>query len=512
MKSKIIYNTLLALTVVILVLPAAQQHTKWFKLKPLHGVTVATVRPKLSVKSFMTGEYQRQEEQYLAENIGFRELLVRCYNQVSWSLFRLPQNKRVFVGRDRWLFSDILTRHYDGQLVYDYGGSSDEVVRQMRASAVLLCQLQEVLKEQGVSFFVCLSPTKDRVCEAYMDKRERVYDRPSGVVAIDFFPPLFDSLGINYLNLSSYYMKIKDTVSYPLYLKSSFHWSQQSACYVADTLVRYMEALSGLNMHNLKYGEPYLAKTRYPDADLEELMNLLWPVGSNKNYYVDVAIDDDTTAVRPRWLVVGDSYYWPWQYGLPLEQMFDSHHYWYYGNTVYNDPLHSNVNEVDMIRELLSTDVVMLLYSPSNLYNLNRGFLTKALLAFYYEEGVVDAKIEKIKQDIKSSPEWYATIEQEALASGHDVEVVLEEKAQYVLMSNPNQFFKEFNELEAPSCRSSHVAKVQSSLRDSVSIEYRRQIYNNQEWLDAIREKARDKDISLDEAIDRDIDWMLQIQ
>ena len=98
MKSKIIYNTLLALTVVILVLPAVQQHTKWFKLKPLHGVTVATVRPKLSVKSFMTGEYQRQEEQYLAENIGFRELLVRCYNQVSWSLFRLPQNKRVFVG------------------------------------------------------------------------------------------------------------------------------------------------------------------------------------------------------------------------------------------------------------------------------------------------------------------------------------------------------------------------------------------------------------------------------
>ena len=243
-------------------------------------------------------------------------------------------------------------------------------------------------------------------------------------------------------------------------------------------------------------------------SETRELTCINCPLGCA----LTVTIDDDTTAVRPRWLVVGDSYYWPWQYGLPLEQMFDSHHYWYYGNTVYNDPLHSNVNEVDMIRELLSTDVVMLLYSPSNLYNLNRDFLTKALLAFYYEEGVVDAKIETIKQEIKSSPEWYATIEQEALACGNDVEVVLEEKAQYVLMSIPGQYFKEFNKLEAPSCRSSHVAKVQSSLRDSVHIEYRRQIYNNQEWLDDIREKARDKGISLDEAIDRDIDWMLQIQ
>lgn len=510
MKSKVLYNTLLALTVVILVLPAVQQHTKWFKLKPLHGVTVATAQPELSVNSFMSGEYQQQEEQYLAENLGFRELLVRCYNQFSWSLFRLPQNKRVFVGSDRWLFSDILTRHHDGQLVYDYGENNEEVVRRMRASAVMLYQLQEVLREQGVSFFVCLPPSKDRICEAYMDKRERVYDRPSGVVAIDFFPPLFDSLGINYLDLSAYYMKIKDTVSYPLYLKSSFHWSQQSACYVADTLVRYMEALSGFNMHNLNYSEPYLAKTRYPDADLEELMNLLWPVGSNENYYVDVTVDDDTAAVRPKWLVVGDSYYWLWQYGLPLDQMFDSHHYWYYNNTVFNDSLHSNVDEVDMIRELLTTDVVMLLYSPSNLFDLNRGFLTNALLAFYYEQGVVDAKVEQIKREIRNSPEWFASIEKQALAEGKDVGSVLEGNARYMLRNNPSHYFDELKEAKVPACRSSRVSKVQSDLQDSIRQARCMQIYGNREWLDAIREKAKNKGIPLDIAIEQDVDWMLR--
>lgn len=510
MKNKGLYSVLLALTVVILVFPVVQQHTRWFRLKPLHGVTVATAQPELSVSSFMSGEYQRQEEQYLAENLGFRELLVRCYNQFSWSLFGLPQNKRVVMGSDRWLFSDILTRHHDGQLVYDYGNSNEEVVRRMKASAIMLYQLQEVLREQGVSFFVCLPPSKDRVCEAYMDKRERRYDRPSGVVAIDFFPPLFDSLGINCLDFSAYYMQIKDTVSYPLYLKSSFHWSQQSACYAADTLVRYMEALSGLNMHNLNYSEPYLAETRQPDADLEELMNLLWPIGNNENYYVDVTVDDDTTAVRPRWLVVGDSYYWLWQYGLPLDQMFDTHHYWYYNNTVFNDSLHSHVDEVDILRELLTTDVVMLLYSPSNLYDLNRGFLTNALLAFYYEQGVVDAKVEQIKQEIRNSPKWLASIEQQALAEGKDVESALEGNARYMLRNSPSLYFDELKEAKVPACRSSRVSKVQSDLQDSIRQARCMQIYGNREWLDAIREKAKNKGIPLDIAIEQDVDWMLR--
>ena len=507
MKRKGIHVALFVLVVLLLAFPAVQQHTRWFQLKPLHGVTIATERPKLSYKSFMSGVFQRQEDQYLSENVGFRELFVRCYNQLSWSMFRQPQNKSIRVGKEKWLFDDAMIRNHDGQLVYDYGEQNDEVVRRMRASALMLHQLQEVLKEQGVAFFVCLPPCKDRVCEEYLDGNERKYSRPRGVRAMDFFPPLFDSLGINCLNLSDYYMQIKDTVSYPLYLKSSFHWSLQSACYTADTLVRYMEALSGLNMHNLSYSAPYRDKTRNPD--LEELMNLLWPIETDENYYVDVTVDDDSLAVKPRWLVVGDSYYWEWQYSLPLDKMFDAHHYWYYNNTIFDDSLHSNVKEVDLLRELLSTDVVMLLYSSNNLYDLNRNFLTNALFAFCFEKDEVDSKVEKIKQDIRNTPEWYADIERKAQAKGQEVEQALEENARYMLMGTPALYFDELDSAEPPTSRNSRIARIRAELQDPVREDYRQQIYRNQEWLNSIREKAVNAGISLDEAIERDIDWML---
>lgn len=496
------------MTTILLAFPAIQQYTQWFSIKPLHGVTVAIARPDLRLKTFMSGEFQRQEDLYLSENIGFRELFVRCYNQLSWSLFRQPQNKSIHVGKDLWLFDDAMVRNHDHQLVYDYGASNEEVVRRMEASAVMLYQLQEVLKEQGIAFFVCLPPCKDRICEEYLDPKERKYDRPSGVLALDFFPPLFDSLGINCLNLSDYYLQIKDTVSYPLYLKTSFHWSLQSACYTADTLVHYMEALSGINMHDLSFSLPYRDKTRNPDADLEELMNLQWPIETDENYYVDVAIDDDTTATRPRWLVVGDSYYWEWQYSLPLDQMFDTHHFWYYGNSIFDDPEHSNVKEVDLLRELLSTDVVMLLYSANNLYDLNRNFLTNALFAFYFDKEAVDAKVEKIMQDIRNTPEWYASIEQKAQTSGQKVEQTLEEDARYMLMGTPALYFDELKETKVPTSRSSRIAKVSADLQDSLREDYRRQIFSNEEWLNSIREKAVNGGVTLDEAIERDIDWM----
>lgn len=510
MKQKVSYTVLFVLSVVLLAFPAVQQYAKLFDFKPLNGVTEKVEQPQLNFKNWMTGTFQKQEERYLSENIGFREMFVRCYNQMSWSLFRKAQNKSIYVGKERWLFDEAMIKNHDHQLVYDYGEHNEEVVSRMRASAIMLYQLQEVLKEQGVSFFVCLPPCKDQVCEEYLLEKKREYNRPSGVQAMDFFTPLFDSLGINYLNLAKYYMQIKDTVSYPLYLKSSFHWSIQSACYAADTLVRYMEALSGLNMYNLSFSVPYLSKTRNPDADLENLMNLMWPIETDENYYVDVMIDDDTTAMKPKWLVVGDSYYWEWQYSLPLDQMFDTHHFWYYNNTVFDDPLHSNVKEVDLLRELLSKDVVMLLYSANNLYDLNRNFLTNVLCAFYFEEGIVENKIEKIKEDIRNTPEWYGSIEQNAIANGQDVEQSIEDNARYLLMSQPGLCFDEFKDAKVPECRNSRIDKVLMEVNNPERERIRRQMLENQEWLNAIREKAALSNITIDEAINKDIDWVLR--
>ena len=172
--------------------------------------------------------------------------------------------------------------------------------------------------------------------------------------------------------------------------------------------------------------------------------------------------------------------------------------------------MHNKVGEVDILRELLSTDIVMLIYSPCNLYDLNRQFLTNALFNFYFEDGVIDRKIEKIKQDIRNTPDWYASIEQKALANGQEVDAALEDNAKYMLYGTPGNYFDEFKQAQKPTCRNSRIAKVLKEVTDPQREMYRTQIYNNQEWLNSIKGKAEAANLSLEEAIERDIDWLLK--
>ena len=487
-KHKGLYIVLCVLTVILLAFPAVQQHAQLFKFKPLAGAVVATEPPQLNVKSFMDGSFQQQEDQYLSEHIGFREPFVRCYNQLCWSLFRKVQNETIFVNDDNWLFNDFTVKHYYGQSVYDFVDSNEAAVQKMNHDAFMLYQLQTLLEEYGVPFFVCLAPGKDVVFGEQVPE-VKGFKRPPGILAIDYYPPLFDSLGINYINFSDYYLDIKDTSPYPLYLKSSSHWSNEAAVYAADTLFRYMENLCGFNMHNLSFGERYLDKTHFLDSDLEDIMNLIWPIESGKNYYTRVTIDNDSMAIKPRLLTIGDSYFKGFYYNLSLDQLFESYHFWYYNNTVLYDPLHDNVRQADVLREVLSSDVVMVMYSPCNLFDLNRQFLTNALLSFYYDDQVVKAQLASIRQN---NPE------------------LKEDDARYLLYSFPGYYFEVFNDAQVAPYRNSRVSTVLSQINDPERERFRREMLSNTEWLNSIKEKAQKSNITIDEAMERDIDWIFR--
>lgn len=423
MNKRKVYTALFVLTMVVLFLPMLQQRFNWFKFRPLAGVTEQATTP-----------WDR-----LAENVGFKEAFVRSYNQLMWSLFSESQNKNLSVGKEGWLFNNYVMDHYTGRAAMLFGGN-DSIVRRMNEDVLKLLQLQDILKEQGVVFFVCIPPSKDMVCEQYLPNI-----RPSRIVEhtrpIDYYPPLFDSLGINYIDFSELYMQMKDSVSYPLYYKKSSHWTNLSATYMADTLIRYMEALSGLNMHNVAFGKPYVSWAREPDNDLEWVLNLSKPLNNDTYYYTKVVPDNDSTAVMPHWLVMGDSYFRGWQYNLPWDQLFASHHYWRYNTTVYDDPLHDNTAQVDLLRELLSRDFVTVMFTPCNLYDLNRGFLDKSLAVLNdrvrvakVHDQMKDLERERYRQGVMMNPEWQQSLKERAAKSGITVEEAIEQDIDWLIM------------------------------------------------------------------------------
>ena len=78
-----------------------------------------------------------------------------------------------------------------------------------------------------------------------------------------------------------------------------------------------------------------------------------------------------------------------------------------------------------------------------------------------------------------------------------------------MLTNTPSSCFRELGEAKLPSGRSPRLDKVRSDLQDSLRVAYRNQVFKNQEWLNSLRGKADERGVSLDRAIEMDIDWLI---
>lgn len=451
------------LLALLLLLPVAQTHFELFEMKPLAGVQNETgdtiKKPELTWASYKNSSYQKQMDKYLMETVGFREFFIRYYNQYLWSLFCKTYNENVVVGKNRWLYETVNIRDHYQSLIHDINFSDERMRKTFDNDAARLYKIQEILKEYGVTFFVSLEPGKDYIFLEYLPENKNFF-KPNGVHAYDYYKDKFAEIGNNFIDFNALFMQWRDTKDFPVYYKTCTHWSNISATYAADTLLRYMESRSGLNIPNIAIGEPYYDTPREPDCDLEDLLNLLIPHQAEKYMYADVSVIPDTAAMKPKLIVIGDSFFWNMTYVLPLKEIFKYNHYWYYNSTIYFDSKHKNTSEIDIVKELLDSDIVMLAYTTTQIYSIDRGFIPNALLHLCFDDDEIRSKVEGIKNNIKNSEEWSKSIAKKAKEQGRSFDEMVEIDARWLVDNNPEEYFDELKGDGVPTKRSSHLLEL----------------------------------------------------
>ena len=109
---------LYGLLAILLFLPMIQRKTGFVETRALKGVFEPTPKPELTFGNCKSGSYQTQIEKYLSENFGFREPLIRFYNQYAYSFFNTTHCHFITPGKNGYLFYD--------QAVNDYFGTQSE--------------------------------------------------------------------------------------------------------------------------------------------------------------------------------------------------------------------------------------------------------------------------------------------------------------------------------------------------------------------------------------------------
>ena len=499
-------------TIVLLTLVMVQTLTSFINLRSLKGAMVKAEMPKLTYRSYVDGSFQRGFEAYGQDNFGFREWLIRLYNQYLWSCYKKTSNNYILFGVDNWLYeSDFVEDHYQS-MMYKYTDDPEVMRNTFETEALRLWKVQELLKEYDIHIFVNMIPGKDVIYPENLPENTN-YFMPNGIHAYDFYKKRFDELGINYIDNVTIFENIKDSVDYQLFTKTGTHWSNIASVHVFDSIIKYMEFIGDKNLNNIEIGPAYIDKTREPDDDLEQLLNLSFRIKSKPNLYADVKVIDDTTAIKPYLTTIGDSYYWNFIYNIPLNDIFTKAPYWYYNSTIYCDELNHSTLDIDFDQELMRTDFIMLNYCTVQIYKLGNNFISKALTHLCYDKRQIDAVADRIIESIKSNQEWYANIVEKAKNNNVSVERELYENAIYVINLEPEKYFPELKGNNLPVSRNKDLMAFRKNLKnDGTTDELQNMInyiYSDEEWLNKLKEKAQKNSITLDEQVELDARWML---
>lgn len=395
-------------TMTLFLLTILQGATHFIKVKPLRGAYVSAEKPQFTFPTFVVGDWQQQVDRYIKDHHGFREPAIRLYNQYLWTAYRRSTNPgSVVIGKDNYLFEPwFVDEYYTGCFSHFYPDSlaipdyEKGYVFYNRMSR--LAKLQAILEEQGVHLFLALLPGKERIYPQYLPDRgaEAQGDRLCGHHrAYDFYRN--SHYGFRCVDICHCFDSLRGNTPYLLFTKTGTHWSSIASTYAFDSIMRYMQTFGPI-IRPVTLGKPYYARTREPDADLDELLNKTFHIPTQRNQYVDVALGDPAPERNPSLVVIGDSFFWNILYNFPIQELFSDFRYWYYFSTIYYDPDHDNVADIDLVDELLRTDYVMLSYCTVQLYNCGNGFINRALLELCYDPEEIQAVRDSLAADTTS--------------------------------------------------------------------------------------------------------------
>ena len=468
------------LILLVVSLPLIQMGLHPVKEKPLHGAFTLAEKPVFSKENWESGEYQEQVEKYLKDHAGFRNFLVRLYNQVDYSFFRKANAEGATIGKNRQLFEYDYIRSW---LAIDNPGESFISKKLNRAKYV-----QEYLKrEKGIDLVIVFEPGKASFYPEHIPEKFRA--QKHGPSTYEAYIQKAREIDLDYIDLQAYFMQLKPGSEYPLFPRYGTHWSVFGMKFAADSLLSFIEHRRGIDLARVFNDTTEVStRPRDTDNDVAKTMNLLFEPAGEKLAYPVLSFDSTSQADKPMVLVVADSYYWNIFNTRIPRYLFANEAFWYFNELVYPDnyisPVHTR--DLNLKSEVEKQDVIFLMVTERFIHKFDWIFIDQ-LYRLYTPEWLYDPVYDNINRIMMHAP-WYDELIEKANLKGITLEEELIIEAKYLI-------YKE------------DTAEFMIRYGDNY---YKNSIAGFPDWMDAIREKARTRGISEQEMLELDALYMFQ--
>lgn len=468
-----IKTILFVLTMILLFVFLVQKQNGFFKFEPLNGVSEPTKEPHFTWDSYRTAKYQSQLESYLGEHYGFREPLIRFYNQFLYDFFRKTYSEEVVIGKDYWSYFVQHVNEYYGTEMYRWYDSNEDACASFDREARLMWKLRGVLQDYGIEFLVFMAPDKGFLYPEHLPDRER---DTTTVNAREYYSAKFDEYGFPYIEMTKWFIELKeaDTLPYSLMPQAGAHWCFSSVL-AADSLFHFMGDLNGQRLPELRIGPLHESSgiILQGDSDLEEILNLMRPLPHHYDrlYEGEVTVVKDSATICPWVLFVGNSFLWRMHTFIPFEDMFQNSEYWFYNSKAHfgkNYGEKAKVGDLDILQKVLDNDYVVWFTDGNQMYKVSYGFAEAALISLCVDEDRVHQCRMKLMDSLSHDPKAVAKTEIDSVANRHSELWV---KADLLMKKDPEKYFPELAGDSIPTARNPRIPEalvIRDIKRDSI--------------------------------------------
>ena len=392
MKKKITYSTILfSIIMVLFFLPMIQEHCKLFDFKPLVGEVIKEKNkfPTFSIENYRSGLWQKNLEKYISENYGFREPMIRFYSQYLYDFYKQTPVDFVSFGKGKWMFYKHTVDDYYGKEMYRWQKDNQTAITSFNNEINLTNKFRNILKQYDIDFLWVIVPDKPIIYSEYLP--DDTFDTTS-INGRKFFTEKFDSIKLDYIDLNPYYLRIKDTSSYPLFPPTGHHWNF-SAIYGTDSILRYMEKQKNIHLPRISYSNFHRSCkfSEERDRDIENALNLVRDInlkGVYTSQEADVTFHRDSLVSTPNALFVGNSFVWQILDYVPSREVFSDFTFLYYNREAYvgHNKTFKPISEINYAEKILSADYVVWVSNAAQIYKCSYNFIEDAVISLCVTE------------------------------------------------------------------------------------------------------------------------------
>ena len=399
-RDTLFYGLLFGLLMVFLFAFLAQERLHLFKTEPLEGFVKKTEMPVLTLESYRSGQYQSKLESHIGEIFGFRETVIRVYNQYLWWCYRKTYCHFIAPGKQGYLFYSEAVRDYYGVESIKMYKTYDRAREWARQNVRMMNKLRYVLHDYGVEFLCFMAPNKAEIYPEYLPPR-----KPAPADAINtaaYYDSLMTAIGFPHVEMTRWFQQIKDTATFQLIPKHDTHW-RHAAAYGFDSLFSYMNSLNGFGIPDIKVHAMRQLDTMYPEND-EKTLNLIFPIGHDSpKYRPEVTVECSEGCRKPKVLFVGDSFIWDLETYLPWKEILQDVEIWFYNENAFvgfGKEKHP-VTEINRLRSILNADYVVWYSTGSQWCRSSYDFVEDALLELCVTDSLFEAQIPWVMDSLR---------------------------------------------------------------------------------------------------------------